>query len=137
LSSTTEASSPALRNDLAQRAFHGAQCMLHMPWFWSSLSPLEVADRLDGANQRDTTTRNDAFLDGSASRVQRVFNAGLLLFHFDLGGSAYLDHGHTTGQLGDALLQLLTVVVRAGVLDLHADFLDARFDGCCGHRHRR
>jgi hypothetical protein len=27
--------------------------------------------------------------------VQGVFNAGFLFFHFDFGGSADLDHGHS------------------------------------------
>jgi len=37
---------------------------------------------------------------------ERVFDAGLLLFHFDLGGSANLDHGNTAGELGNTLLEL-------------------------------
>jgi len=60
--------------------------------------------------------------------VQRVFNAGFLLFHLDFGGGTDLDHRHAAGQLGHALLQLLTVVVAGGFFDLDADLLDARFD---------
>ena len=37
-------------------------------------------------------------------RVQGVFNARLLLLHFDFGGGTDLDHGNTAGQFGHALL---------------------------------
>jgi hypothetical protein len=57
--------------------------------------------------------------------VQRVLDAGLLLLHLDLGGGADLDDGHAAGELGQALLELLAVVVAGGVLDLDADLLDA------------
>jgi hypothetical protein len=57
--------------------------------------------------------------------VQGVFDAGLLLLHLDLGGGADLDQRHTAGQLGQALLQLLAVVVGGGLLDLGADLLDS------------
>ena len=56
--------------------------------------------------------------------MQGVFDAGLLLFHFDLGGCANLDYCNTAGQFGHALLQLLLIVIRRGVFDLHADLVD-------------
>jgi hypothetical protein len=62
--------------------------------------------------------RDDAFFDGGAGGVQGVLDAGLLLLHLGLGGGADLDHGHAAGQLGQALLQLLAVVVGGGLLDL-------------------
>ena len=45
----------------------------------------------------------------------------LLLLQLDLGGRADLDDRDATGQLGEALLELLFVVVRGGVLDLRLD----------------
>jgi hypothetical protein len=54
---------------------------------------------------------DDAFLDRGAGGVQRVVDAGLLLLHLDLGRGADLDDGHAAGQLRQALLQLLAVVV--------------------------
>jgi hypothetical protein len=39
--------------------------------------------------------------------MQRVFDAGLLFLHLDLGGSADLDHRDTAGELGNKLLELL------------------------------
>ena len=77
----------------------------------------------------NTTTGDDALFDGCARGVERILDARLLLFHLDLGGSANLDYRNTAGQLGHALLQLLTVVVRRGVFHLDADFVDAGSDG--------
>ena len=99
-----------------------------MPAFWSSLSALRYSRRLDGAQQRDAAARHDAFLDGRAGRVQRVVDAVLALLHLDLGRAADLDDRDAAGQLGQALLQLLAVVVRGRLLDLRLDLLDARLD---------
>jgi hypothetical protein len=52
----------------------------------------------------------------------------LLLLHLDLGRGADLDDGHAADQLGQALLQLLAVVVGGGLLDLGADLLDPALD---------
>src|SRR5690606_362664 len=69
-----------------------------------------------------------AFFHGSAGGVQGVFDASLLLLHFHFGGRADLDHRNTAGQLGQALLQLLLVVVGGGFLDLLADLGHASLD---------
>src|SRR5204863_8360599 len=42
--------------------------------------------------------------------------------------TAHLDDGDTARELGKALLELLTVVVRSGLLDLRADLGDAAFE---------
>ena len=52
----------------------------------------------------------------------------LALLGLDLGGSADLDDSHAASQLGQTLLQLLTVVIRVGVLDLSADLGHASVD---------
>src|SRR6185503_1099765 len=88
----------------------------------------ELVERLLRADQRNTAARHHAFFNGGTGRVQRVFDAGLLLFHFDLGGSANLDHGNTAGELGNTLLELLLVVVRRGFFSLLTDRIDARLD---------
>src|SRR5690349_16446710 len=88
----------------------------------------ELLERLLRADQRNAAARHHAFFNGGTGRVQRVFDAGLLLFHFDLGGSANLDHGDTAGELGNTLLELLLVVVRRGFFSLLTDRLDARLD---------
>ena len=99
-----------------------------MPASWSWLSPLMRCQRPAGAQQGHAAAGDDAFFHGGAGGVQGVFDAGLLLLHFDFGGGADLDHGHAAGQLGHALLQLLAVVVAGGFLDLDADLLDAGLD---------
>src|SRR5207302_1945097 len=73
-------------------------------------------------------TRDDAFLDPGARRVQRIFHARLLLLHFGLGGRAHVDHRHAARELGEPLLQLLLVVVGRGLLDRGLDLLDATLD---------
>src|SRR5207253_2743015 len=55
-------------------------------------------------------------------------DAGLLLLHLRLGGRADVNDGDAAHQLGQALLQLLAVVVRGGVLFLRPDLLHPRLD---------
>ncbi len=86
---------------------------------------LEVHQRLLRAHQRDTAARHHALFDRRTGGVQRVFDAGLLFLHLDFGGGTDLDDGDTAGELRDALLQLLLVVVGGGFLDLLTDRLDA------------
>ena len=57
-----------------------------------------------------------------------IFDAVLALLGLDLGGSADLDDSHAASQLGQTLLQLLTVVIGVGVLDLSADLGHASVD---------
>ena len=66
--------------------------------------------------------------------VDGVLDAVLLLLQLHLGCGADLDDGHTTGQLREALLELLTVVVRVGVLDLCLDLVDPALDVVVGAR---
>ena len=108
-----------------------------MPNVWSSFCTFELLEGLLRADQRHAAARDHAFFDGRTGRVQRVFDAGLLLLHLDLGGSADLDHGDTAGELGNALLQLLLVVVGSGFFDLLTDLLDARLDVGSSCRRRR
>ena len=58
----------------------------------------------------------------------------LLLFELDFRCGTHLDDSHTTGQLGESLLELLTVVVRVGILDLRLDLVDATLDFLFGTR---
>ena len=57
--------------------------------------------------------------------MQGVLDAGFLFLHLGLGGCADVDDGDTAGQLGQALLQLLAIVVGGGLLDLAADLAHA------------
>ena len=64
--------------------------------------------RLD---QRDATTGDDALFDGCLRVANGVLDAVLALLELDLGCRARLDDGDATCELGEALLQLLAVVV--------------------------
>src|SRR5690606_15086219 len=82
---------------------------------------LEVVQRASGAEDGGAAAGEDARFDGRAAGVHGVFDAGLLLLHLGLGGGADVDLGHAAGELGEALLELLAVVVAGGVLDLALD----------------
>ena len=80
--------------------------------------PLEV---LGGTQQGDAAARHDAFFNGRTGRMHRVINAILALLDLDFGRAADADHRDAARELGQTLLQLLTVVVRGGFLDLRLD----------------
>src|SRR5690349_9724967 len=120
----------AVRDDLAQRLFHCAQndldtCVL------VSVVALHASDCAACTDQCNTAASHDAFFHSCARCVQCVFDTCLLFLHFDFGRCANLDHCNAASQLGHALLQLFTVVVRRRFFDLRANLLHARFDACC------
>ncbi|CSA46902.1 Uncharacterised protein [Vibrio cholerae] len=80
------------------------------------------------ADQGYTTTRNNAFFYRCASRVQRVFYAIFLLFHFHFGCCAHFDYCNAASQFCYALLQFLFVVVRSGFFDLLTDLRNTTLD---------
>src|SRR5688500_4619918 len=114
-------------DDLTERLFDGARQDTNADRL-VFVRTFELLEGLQRADQRNAAARDHAFFDGGTGCVQRVFDAGLLLFHFDLGGSADLDHGDTAGELGNTLLELLLVVIRRGFFSLLTDRLDARLD---------
>src|SRR5712664_636180 len=87
--------------------------------------PLEV---LGGTEQGDAAARHDAFFNRRTGRMHRVINAVLALPDLDLGRAADADHRDAACELRQTLLQLLTVVVRGGFLDLRLDLVDAGLD---------
>ena len=89
---------------------------------------LEVVEGLLRTDEGDAAAGDDAFFDGRTGRVQGVFDAGFLFFHLGLGRGADIDDGDTAGELGEALLELLAVVIAGGFFDLAADLVDAALD---------
>ena len=89
---------------------------------------LEGVEGLLRADERDTAAGDDAFFDGCARGVQGVFDAGLLFLHLSLGGCTDVDDGDAAGELGEALLELLAVVIAGGLFDLTADLIHAALD---------
>ena len=128
LFTTTDGSSPALAT-ISRSGCSMARRTILMPASWSWLSPLRVPTRQRGRAAAQRRRRGRCLLQRRhgwrAARLRR----GPSFLHFDFGGGTDLDDGHAAGQLGNALLQLFAVVVAGGFLDLHADLLDAGFDG--------
>src|SRR4029079_2809648 len=89
---------------------------------------LELVECRDRLEERRATAGDEALLDRRAGGREGVLDAVLLLLELDLGGRADLDDGDAAGQLGEALLELLAVVVRGGLLDLRLDLRHARLD---------
>src|SRR5579863_228305 len=89
---------------------------------------LELADRRLGAEQRDAAAGDNTLFDRSAGRVERVVDAVLLLLDLDLGRAADADHRDAAGELGEALLELLAIIVGGRLLDLRLDLRDTAFD---------
>src|SRR5690606_10445415 len=114
-------------NDLTQRSFYSAAQQSDTDVLVFVVA-FQTFDGLQGTHQGYATARYHAFFHGSAGSVQGIFNTGFLLFHLDFGGGANLDHGNTASQFGQALLQLLFVVVGRGFFDLLADLRNAGFD---------
>src|SRR5262249_20559908 len=88
----------------------------------------EPRQRLDGVEQGRAATGDDAFLDRRAGGVHRVINAILALLDLDFGRAADADHRDAARELRETLLQLLTIVVRGGLLDLLTDLAGAGLD---------
>ena len=87
-----------------------------------------VEDAGLGPEQGDPTAGHDALFDGGLGGGHRVLDAVLLLLQLDLGRGSDLDHRDATGELGQPLLELLTVVVGVGVVDLGLDLVDPALD---------
>ncbi len=118
---TTAPSSPALRDDHAKRLFDGATDDVGADLLVAFQRLDERVDSGSAADQGHTTARDDAFLDGCTGCVHRVFDAGLLFLHLGFGGCTDLDDGDAADELGETLLELLTVVVGGGLVDLRTD----------------
>src|SRR5262249_28679864 len=98
---------------------------------------LQLVQRLSGAQQADTTSGEDAFLNRGPGGMHGILNAILALLPLDFRGAADADHCNTTCELGQPLLQLLTVIVGRGLLDLRLDLGDTRLNvgllACTAH----
>jgi hypothetical protein len=60
--------------------------------------------------------------------MHRVIDPIFALLYLDFRRAADADHRDAARELGEALLQLLLIVVRGGLLDLRFNLRDARFD---------
>mmetsp|Transcript_18765 Transcript_18765/g.33765 ORF Transcript_18765/g.33765 Transcript_18765/m.33765 type:complete len:272 (-) Transcript_18765:756-1571(-) len=77
-------------------------------------------------SQTRSSTRNDTQLPRAIDRVQSIFVPQLLILEFGLCRSSHLDPGNPSAQRGHALLALVPVEVRVGLLSLSSDLCDPR-----------
>src|SRR5690606_14498875 len=111
---------PRVLRDLAERLLQRAQDDLHADLLVRIIYP-EVGELLLDAHERNATAGDDPLLDGRAGRVQRILHTRLLLLHLGLGRRADMDHRDAARQLREPLLELLTIVIRRGLLDRDPD----------------
>src|SRR5665811_447895 len=71
----------------------------------------KIVEHRDGMDESRAATGDDALFDGRASCRDGVLDTVLLLLELNLGVGTDLDHADATGQLGETLLELLTVPV--------------------------
>ena len=117
-----------VHDDHAQRLFDGATDDVGTDLLVTLKRLHQLVNRRRATDQRNAAARDDAFLDCRACRMHGILDASLLFLHLGLGRRAHLDHRNTADQLGQALLQLLTVIVAGGLLHLRADLLHTAFD---------
>ena len=92
---------------------------------------LQASQGLRRADVGHAATRQITFLDSRLRRVECILYAVFLLFHLHLGGSAYVQDSHATGELAQTLLELLAIVIGSGDFNLFLDSRYAVFDlGC-------
>ena len=83
---------------------------------------------MEAYEKRGSAAGDDAFFNRSAGSVHRIFDTIALFLHFDFGRTADPDNSNTAGELRQTFLQLLTVVIRAGLIDLSADLVATALD---------
>src|SRR5450759_1133487 len=93
------------------------------------IGQLELVQNGLAVEEGCAATGDHAFLDAGPHGGQSVLDAVLLLLELDLGGRAHLDDGNAAGELGEALLELLAVVIGGGVLDLDSDLRNSSLHG--------
>src|SRR5437868_10454494 len=95
-----------------------------MPCLWSSLSPFNLSKALPARSR--ATPPPGRMPSSTAARValHGVVDPILAFLHLHLRGPADTDHGNPARKLRQPLLQLLTVVVGGGLLDLRLDLGD-------------
>src|SRR4051812_23304133 len=84
-----------------------------------------VVERTRCVEQGSATAGDDPLLYRRARRVQRVVQAILALAHFDLGRCADTDDRNSPRQFGEALLELLLVIIARADFNLLLDRRDA------------
>ena len=74
---------------------------------------------------RASAAGDDTLFHCRAGSVQSILHAIFCLFHLSLGGCAYTDYRYAARELGQTLLELLSVEIGLGLFDLFLDLSDA------------
>src|SRR5699024_9175795 len=114
----------SVAGDLLQRTSQSRAHDLHAGCLVALQAQVVLQD-VCGLHQCSATAGNNALLGSSLRVAHGILDAVLALLQLHLGGGTDLQDGHAAGELRQALLQLLAVVVGVSVLDLLADLLDA------------
>src|SRR6266446_4878947 len=113
---------------LAQRLFKSAAQDVHTSC--GITFKMQAVQCLDSIQQSNAAAGNHTLFHTCASSGECVLNAGLAILQLDLGASANLDQRYATGELRQALLQLLAIIIAGRFLDLSLDLADASLDVC-------
>ena len=81
----------------------------------------QSTEAISELEQGAATTSHDSFLDGCAGGVEGVLDSQLAVVQLGFSRGPDLDHGHATGELGDAFAQLFPVVIRFGGVQFSFD----------------
>src|SRR5207302_533020 len=117
----------SIESDLAQWLFKSAAQDVDASGLVTG-SNLHFIQSGNGGNQHGTTAGNDTLFNSGAGRRKGILNTMLLLFQFDLSSSADFDHAYAAGKLGQALLELLAIVVAGCPLDECTDLAYTSLD---------
>ena len=71
----------------------------------------QATEAISKLEQGAAATSHDSFFDGCAGGVEGVLDPQLAVIQLGFRRCTDLDHGHTTGELGDAFVQFLPVVI--------------------------
>src|SRR6266571_1891839 len=82
---------------------------------------MQAIQGFDSIQQGHATAGYHTLFDACASSGKRILNTRLAVFQFNLGASADLDERYAAGQLRQALLELLTIIVAGRLFDLRLD----------------
>ena len=87
-----------------------------------------VLDRIDRAEQGESTARHDPFGDGSAGRADSVVQRLLAALHFRLRRRTDADDGDPAGEFSEPFFQFVAIVIAGGLFDLLAQLALAGLD---------
>src|SRR5262249_6489450 len=88
----------------------------------------KIVQHLLSAKKSDTASGDYPFLDGCASRMKSVFDAGFLFLHLRLSRSADVDNRYPASEFCKTFLQLFTIIVGGCFLNLTSDLVDPALD---------